>query len=331
MSRPAALVSAARGIGDILRITPLARACLRLGYDVDFLLAPDYPGVADLVARAENIRRVYLLPGPWSGAGPRQIDGLDREIYDVATFTTWSLPFRSLVRARRTLAFEQSLWIREGDTASIRRIARTLGWAGPMPPPFASPSARQFAPPQGTVALHPGCKPDWPWKKWHGFDDLARRLPHIVIVGSPHDSENGRTYFGRPFVWPPHARDFAGALSLPDTAALISQCAALVANDSGLMHLGVALGVPTFGIFGITSPRRESIDAPNMIAITKGLPCEPACRLGPWGRRDCEHHLECLRTLDAADVCARIEAVAPGLVRRVPTAADIPGEPAWTS
>jgi ADP-heptose:LPS heptosyltransferase len=161
------------------------------------------------------------------------------------------------------------------------------------------------------VALHPGCKPDWPWKKWHGFEDLARRLPQVVVVGSPHDGENERTYFGRRFIWPSHVQNFAGALSLPDTAALIAECAALVANDSGLMHLGVALGVPTFGIFGITSPEREAIDAPHMIAVTKGLPCEPACRRGPWGRRDCEHHLKCLRTLDAGEVCGRLEAVVP--------------------
>jgi ADP-heptose:LPS heptosyltransferase len=111
--------------------------------------------------------------------------------------------------------------------------------------------------PRGTVALHPGCKPDWPWKKWHGFEDLAHRLPHVVVVGSPHDSDNARTYFARRFVWPSHVQDFAGALPLTNTAALISECAALVANDSGLMHLGVALGVPTFGIFGITSPVRR--------------------------------------------------------------------------
>jgi len=311
MSRLAALVSAARGIGDILRMTPLARVCTRLGYDVDLLLAPDYPGVAELLEHADGIRRVCLMPGPWSGNGPRRIDGLDRHVYDVAIFTTWSQSFRHLVRAERTLTFDQSSWIRDGDTASIRRTAAALGWTAPLPPPFASPSARRFALADGTVALHPGCKPDWPWKKWHGFEDLARQLPHVVVVGSPHDSDNERTYFARRFVWPPHVQNFAGALSLADTAALIWQCAALVANDSGLMHLGVALGVPTFGIFGITSPQRESIDAPNMFAITKGLPCEPACRRGPWGRRDCEHHLQCLRTLTADDVCDRIAAIVP--------------------
>jgi ADP-heptose:LPS heptosyltransferase len=83
------------------------------------------------------------------------------------------------------------------------------------------------------------------------------------------------------------------------------------------MHLGVALGVPTFGVFGITSPAREAMDAPNMIAVTKGLPCEPACRLGAWGRRDCEHHLRCLRTLTADEVLLRM-----GLAR---------GAHAWTT
>jgi hypothetical protein len=306
MSRPTALVSAARGIGDILRVTPLARACHRLGYDVDLLLAPDYPGVAELLRGAEDVRRIFLLPGPWSGAGPRHIDGLDRHVYDVATFTTWSMPFKHLVHARRLMTFDHVFWMREGDTASIRRIATALGWTGPLPPPFASPSSRQFGLPGGTVALHPGCKPDWPWKKWHGFDDLARRFRHVAIVGSPHDAENEHTYFGRRFLWPAHVQDFSGSLSLPDTAALISQSAALVANDSGLMHLGVALGVPTFGIFGITSPQRESIESPHMVAITKGLPCEPACRRRPWGRRDCEHHLKCLRTLAADEICERM-------------------------
>jgi hypothetical protein len=307
MSRPTALVSAARGIGDILRVTPLARVCMRLGYDVDLLLAPDYADVADLLERVDGVRRVYLLPSPWSGEGPTRTDGLERERYDVATFTAWSLPFQRLVSARRTLAFEQASWMREGDTASIRRIAQALGWTGLLPPPFAAPSSRTFGMPPGTVALHPGCKPDWPWKKWHGFEDLARRLPHVAVVGSPQDSANERTYFGRQFVWPSHVHDFVGALSLADTAALIAECAALVANDSGLMHLGVALGVPTFGIFGITSREREAIDAPNMIAVTKGLPCEAACRRGPWGRRDCEHHLKCLRTLSADEVHGRLE------------------------
>ena len=78
-----------------------------------------------------------------------------------------------------------------------------------------------------------------------------------------------------------------------------------------MMHLGVAMGIPTFGIFGITSPQREAIPAENMFPITKGLPCEPACRQRPWGQRDCASHLECLQSLTAQEVVQRLRQVLP--------------------
>jgi heptosyltransferase-2 len=133
----------------------------------------------------------------------------------------------------------------------------------------------------------------------------------VVLVGTPSDLQNGGTYFGAPFTWPSHARSFIGELDLPDTAALLSECAAMVSNDSGLMHVAAALGVPTFGIFGITSPAREAIPLANMHAVTKGLPCEAECRRMPWGRTDCALHLECLRSLTADDVIATLAATLP--------------------
>ena len=312
MSRPRALVSAARGIGDILRVTPLVRVCARLGYDVDVLIASDYAGVAALIESDADIRTVFHVPSPWRGGAITNIAAVSSEQYDVATFTYWSLALRRYVRASRILAFDQAQWLRDGDTACVRAIARQLGWQAPLPPPFAHASPPTVRVPAGTVALHPGCKPDWPWKKWHGFDALAAQLPNVVVLGSDADRISDGTYFHRPFAWPAHVIDLTGQLDLAGTAAVLSQCAALVANDSGLMHLGAALGIPTFGIFGITSPARECMDAPNMTAITKGLPCEPACRRGPWGRRDCEHRLRCLRALDAVDVLQQ-----SGLAQRV--------------
>ena len=180
------------------------------------------------------------------------------------------------------------------------RIARAIGWQGDLPAPFAVKSARRFDVPCETIALHPGCKPNWPWKKWHGFDELAALLPSVAVIGTPSDLDNTGTYFARPFRWPDHVHDFVGQLDLRDTAALISQCAALISIDSGMMHLGVALRVPTFGIFGITSPQRECIPSPNMIPISKKLVCEPMCRRRPWGRRDCEHHLAVPQVPDRA-------------------------------
>lgn len=307
MSGRSALVTVARGVGDIVRITPLVRACARLGYDVDVLVAPDYADAASLLRGAPEVRRLYVLPSPWNGSGGTDVAGLGERVYEVAVYTVWTDIYRARVRARRVVSFDRSTWLAHGDSTCVEAAARELGWSGPLPRPFVVPSGRRFGLPPGTVALHPGCKPDWPWKKWHGFDALAARLPHVAILGTRGDLDNRHTYFAREFAWPPHARSFVGALDLADTAALLRECAALVSNDSGLMHVAAALGIPTYGIFGITSPAREALPVANMIPVAKGLPCEPTCRRGPWGRRDCERHLECLRTLSADDVLARME------------------------
>jgi glycosyltransferase involved in cell wall biosynthesis/SAM-dependent methyltransferase len=304
---PTALVSAAYGIGDILRVTPLAAALARLGYQVDLLIAPDYPESAKLWENAPGIRRLIHYRNFRSNRGGQQPDALAREAYDVATFTHWSAPLSRWVQAKRVLAFKQSEWLKEGDSACVARMARELGWRGELPEPFAVASGRKFDLPPDTIALHPGCKPDWPWKKWHGFDEFARLWPEVAIIGTESDLLNEATYFRRAFAWPEHARNFVGALDLPDTAALIRQCAALVSNDSGLMHLGVALGTPTFGVFGITSPEREMIPSRKMFPVTKKLACEAACRKQAWGRRDCERHLECLKTLSPQEVLAHVE------------------------
>lgn len=300
---PTALITMAGGIGDLVRTTPLIRVCGALGYDVDLLVSADYPGAGALFREAPEVRR--------------ELSSVNGETYDVAVCTPLSSlsRTRNRVRARRILTFDRREWLANGDLACVGSLAIQLGWTGPLPAPFVVPSARQFDLVPGTVALHPGCKSNWPWKKWHGFDSLARQLPRVVLVGTQADVENRGTYFRTAFTWPPHARSFIGQLDLADTAALLSECAALVSNDSGLMHVGAALGIPTIGIFGITSPAREAIPVPNMLPVSKGLGCEPACRRGSWGRRDCQFHLECLRSLTADDVLGRITAVLPDLLQ----------------
>jgi 2-polyprenyl-3-methyl-5-hydroxy-6-metoxy-1,4-benzoquinol methylase len=310
-----ALISAALGIGDILRVTPLIRAAFGLGYQVDVLLATDYPEAAKLLEGASGIGRLFQVPSARCREGNTSLDGLKEVEYDVATFTTWSAPLRNRVRFRRALAFDRAQWLKEGDSRSVERIARDLGWNGEMPEPFAMASARRFDLPHGTVAIHPGCKAEWPWKKWHGFDQLARKFRSVVIVGTDEDLRAEGTYFGRDFDWPEHAQNFIGKFSLPDTAALLRSCAALVSNDSGLMQLGVALGVPTFGIFGITSPTREAVRSKYFHPITKGLQCEAACHAGPWGRRDCDRHLECLKTLTAEEVFMKVTKLLPEVAK----------------
>lgn len=310
-SKPRALVSAALGIGDILRITPLIRVVHRLGYETDVLLATDYADVVQLLEGAPEIQRIFHLPSARRDSGAVELSELADQRYDLATFTAWSASLREGVRARDFHLFDRDRWLADGDICCVEQIARAIGWQEKLPEPFAMASDRRFDLPPDAIAIHPGCKYEWYWKKWHGFTELARKLPNVVILGTEEDLRTDNTYFQQGFTWPAHAQNFIGKLNLRDTAALLQQCAALVCNDSGLMHLSVALGIPTFGIFGITSPNREGIPSPNLIPITKGLPCEPDCRKAAWGRRDCEFHLSCLKTLSPDEVITKISEALP--------------------
>lgn len=291
-----ALVATAGGIGDILRSTPIIKILNVQGYAVDLLLSPDYPEVASLFENASEVANIYK-----KGSEKYFVDNggetLTTQQYDLAVFAKWALPFQSIIKAIRKITFDEIQWFKEGDFACIKSVAEKLNWEKPIPPPFAITSNRNFNLAPGTIALHPGCKPDWPWKKWHGFDELARLLHEVVIIGRKEDLDNKNTYFNREFSWPEHAKSYIDSLNLCDTAALISQCSALVANDSGIMHLGATLGIPTFGIFGITNPDREIMPLENMIPVSQELLCQKECRKLRWGSRNCRFEFECLKTL----------------------------------
>lgn len=96
--------------------------------------------------------------------------------------------------------------------------------------------------------------------------------------------------------------DRTGRTSLPQAVMILRAGAAFLGNDSGLMHLAGALGVPTVGVFGSTNPAWTSPLGPWTAAV---FPEGFACR--PCHRTTCNQAVFCLETLDAAQVVARLD------------------------
>jgi heptosyltransferase-2 len=48
--------------------------------------------------------------------------------------------------------------------------------------------------------------------------------------------------------------DGVGKFSISELPVVVAECAAVVTNDSGLMHLSAAVGTPTLAIYGMTDP-----------------------------------------------------------------------------
>ncbi len=146
----------------------------------------------------------------------------------------------------------------------VEQLAQVLGVDGTPPAPhvWISVAAREAARtlvPDGPPVLAVGPTANWTAKMWRPeyFVELIRRLtePAGIIPGARvavfgRDDE-------RPMALPvieaipkDHCIDLVGLIDLPTAAACLARAQFYVGNDSGLMHLAAATGVPTLGLFG---------------------------------------------------------------------------------
>lgn len=105
---------------------------------------------------------------------------------------------------------------------------------------------------------------------------------------------------------PDACRSLAGRTSLIDAMALIAGARGMASNDSGLMHVAAAFGIPQAAVFGSTSPEHTPPLNPNARVLwlreELGLACMPCfertCRFG---------HTRCLTGVPAERVEAALE------------------------
>ena len=106
-------------------------------------------------------------------------------------------------------------------------------------------------------------------------DTIADRHPGLPVLVHSHPP------FAQPAGWPRHpAIRSVRDVTLIQLGAVIERCRLYVGNDSGPMHLAAALGVPTVGIYGPSSPARTSprgAAGTAHRAVSSFLPCSP-CR-----------------------------------------------------
>ncbi len=121
-----------------------------------------------------------------------------------------------------------------------------------------------------------------PAKKWfpERFAAVADRLSgdsgaQMILFGSAGDRESTATVQGsarHPLI------DIAGMTNLKEAIALIARCSLFISNDSGLMHVAGALGVPTIAIFGSTNPVTTSPVGERSVVIHHDLDCSPCLK-----------------------------------------------------
>ncbi len=132
--------------------------------------------------------------------------------------------------------------------------------------------------PRKYIAIAPGGT--WSSKCWpvDKFTELSKlicsklELP-VVILGGKNERSIAEKMMEKLSNYP--VANFTGQTTLPQLLALIDDSTALVSNDSGPMHIAVALNRPVTAIIGPTNPARTGpYNRPKSVVKTS-LDCSP--------------------------------------------------------
>ncbi|MCL4500888.1 MAG: glycosyltransferase family 9 protein [Deltaproteobacteria bacterium] len=167
--------------------------------------------------------------------------------------------------------------------------------------------ARHFgALPSLLLALHPTGSDPYKWWPAENFVQFGNFLTKtydapLLIISGTKDRENAAAIAAR---IPGPSLVTGGRYSLRLVAALLSQCRLLVANDSGPLHMGLALKVPTLALIGADHPSRIGpYEVDWGVSLHKR---EAVCYLSPCLLKKCPEP-RCLTAIAASEVIQLIK------------------------
>jgi ADP-heptose:LPS heptosyltransferase len=236
---------------------------------------------ADVSLDFHGILKSALAPR-MAGIPERWGDGHARE--GAQLLQTRPLPFRAQTR------YDQALGLAEAFGAS--RGVSGLGFFHPALKGVALPDPGPVWEEGGLprLVLVPGASrrgaiKRWPLRHWI---TLAQRLQGRFqlrwSLGPEEADLRG---------WLPQATGVEAlpSLSIWELACVLRQADRIIAPDTGLLHLAVALGVPALGLYGGSDPLVAGLPAGAGQILRTGVECSP-CRERRCLRRQCLEDLE---------------------------------------
>jgi heptosyltransferase-1 len=140
----------------------------------------------------------------------------------------------------------------------------------------------------------------WFEASWRDLIDAVSRkwrLP-VVMLGGPGDLKASAEIDCGTTA---RVLNLVGETSLRQAAAIIAGAGLVVGVDTGLTHMGIAMGRPTLCLFGSTRPYLDT-GTENARVIYHALECSP-CRRKPT----CDGLFDCMRGITAEEVVAEAE------------------------
>lgn len=303
-------IAAPQGFADIFREDIAARPD-------EVIALPSKPAGIRAAFAAGKFELGVLFPNSFRSAWLLRQAGI-RERWGYARGVRGPLLTRRSVRQRAGLpagALAKAGVLHQADY--YRNLVRGLGIPVDEDAPKISvtPATRQRGrdllqrlkvdPERRLVVLAPGAAygqaKQWPPAR---VAEVAARLIRdrdatCVMVGAGHDRDAARAVESSIGEARAGLVDLTGQTSLPELMGVIASADAVVANDSGAMHLAAALGRPVTAIFGPTDER-----ATRPVGAHEVLTADVFCR--PCHLRDCPIDHRCMKRVTADMVFAAV-------------------------
>jgi heptosyltransferase-2 len=253
--------------------------------------------------RARNYGTALVMPRTWKSALAPALAGIPERI--------------GFVGEARFGLINQWRWGEKKLPRMIdKKCALALPDGTPLPPEWPVPQFRvpadeiarwRQANGLGTgpaVALGPGSVGSS--KRWTYYAEAAKLLVErgldVWVIGGPGEKDLANEIVAAAG---PRARDLTTG-DLRNGVIGMAAANVAVANDSGLMHIAAAVGTPTIGIFGPTSPQLWGPLNPLAATVQTRtiVPCQPChkpiCTM---------NNHACMRDIPAEDVAGIIQGV----------------------
>jgi ADP-heptose:LPS heptosyltransferase len=140
------------------------------------------------------------------------------------------------------------------------------------------------------VGVNPGA--DWPSKRWGAgnfaevINGLSEGMPiNVVITGGGNDEGIAKELAELLKV---ESCVLAGKTTLKTLAAILKRVDLFITNDTGPMHIAIAVKTPVVAVVGPGYFKRFIPESPDIITVRKDVDCSPCTR------RECDS-MKCLR------------------------------------
>jgi heptosyltransferase-2 len=154
-----------------------------------------------------------------------------------------------------------------------------------------------------------------PAKRWPAphYAALARQLGQtVVLLGSPKEAQEAAAIATAVPADAARVVNLIGQTSLLQALAVIAHARWVVSNDSGLMHVAAAFGVPQVAVFGSSSPlHTPPLNAlAQVVWLKQDASYQPALDCAPCFQRTCPlGHMRCLHDVQPERVAQALGTV----------------------